>query len=315
MQTESTIPGLEQPEHWFSGHESFAIRHGWLPKAVTRIKEYPDIFLRDDALVLLGVGKNMVRSIRHWALATRVLAEGSFVPGTRSRSITPSALGELLFGDGAADPYLEDPATLWVLHWELSGKKDGPTVWWWMFNELHDVEFTKARVLASLLQYVGRTEGKKIAEQSVSKDIDCLIRSYLTRSDPKEGIAEESLECPLVELGLLQELDDGVLAFNRGEHPSLPPAVVAYATLDYWDRMAPHKNTMTFDQVAYQPGSPGRVFKLTENALSEHLEAIEGLTHKKVTYDVTAGLRQLYRRPPVEALSVLCEYYDKNRGR
>jgi hypothetical protein len=71
-----------------------------------------------------------------------------------------------------------------------------------------------------------------------------------------------------------------------------------------------HKGTMTFDQLAYQPGSPGRVFKLTEDALADHLEAMEKLTGKAITYDVTAGLRQVYRKKPVDPDLILHQHYS-----
>jgi hypothetical protein len=304
----------EPSSFWFSGHESFRLRHAWLPKAIAEVKKHPDIFQRDEALVWLGVGKNMVRSIRHWALATGVLSEGTFRDGTRIRTISPTDLGVLLFGDGGVDPYLEDPATLWLLHWNLSCHRAGPTMWWWMFNELQDAEFTKDRVLRALHKLIELAGGKPISQNSLSRDFDCFVGTYLSKNEPGNGISEEALECPLTDLGLLQELDEGVLAFNRSEHPSLPSAVVAYATLDYWERIAAHKNTLTFDQLAYQPGSPGRIFRLTENALSEHLDSMEKLTRKIVTYDVTAGLRQLYRRQSVDKLPLLRRYFDGNSG-
>ena len=64
----------------FAGHETFTLRYGWLKKAVDATGKDPEVFLRDDALVTLGVGKNMVRSIRHWCISTRLAQE---VPGTR----------------------------------------------------------------------------------------------------------------------------------------------------------------------------------------------------------------------------------------
>ncbi|HEX8555933.1 MAG TPA: DUF4007 family protein, partial [Sphingomonas sp.] len=247
------------PSFWFSGHESFSLRHSWLPKVVNEIKVHPDLFQNDEALVWLGVGKNMVRSIRHWALATGVLMEGTFKEGTRTRSITPSPIGEFLFGDKGADPYLEDPATLWLIHWNLVSNRDGPTTWWWMFNELQDVEFTKERVVRALAQLAERSGGKPTSINSLNRDFDCFVRTYLSTTEIGGGVSEETLECPLTDLGLLQELDEGVLTFNRNDHPTLPSEIVAYATLKFWGRVGPHKNTLTFDQVAYQPGSPGRV--------------------------------------------------------
>lgn len=50
----------------FSGHETFALRSNWLKKAYDLLQHMPDLFYRDDAFVLLGVGENMVQSIRFW---------------------------------------------------------------------------------------------------------------------------------------------------------------------------------------------------------------------------------------------------------
>ncbi|HEV2293567.1 MAG TPA: DUF4007 family protein [Tepidisphaeraceae bacterium] len=306
-----TTLSSEKTSCWFAGHESFTLRHAWLPKAFTGIREQPDLFLREDAMVTLGVGKNMVRSIRHWALATGILAEGPFFEGTRSRMIESTPLGTLLFGKRGKDPYLEDPATLWLLHWHLASRRDGPTTWWWAFNEYQDTEFTKERMLAALQLHVGRCGWDRVAESSLSRDVDCFIRTYLPSRGTRSSILEDTLDCPFTELSLLHQLDDGVITFNRGEHPTLRSAVVAFSVLDYWDHTAPHKNTLTFDQVAYQPGSPGRVFRLSENVLTDHLEAMEKLTEKAVTYDVTAGLRQMYRRKAVDPIAILRRLYEE----
>ncbi|HUZ00605.1 MAG TPA: DUF4007 family protein, partial [Thermomicrobiaceae bacterium] len=59
----------------FTGHQTFPFRYGWLKKAVDAVRGDPGFFRRGDALVELGVGKNMVESIRHWGLATQVLTE------------------------------------------------------------------------------------------------------------------------------------------------------------------------------------------------------------------------------------------------
>lgn len=300
--------------YWFAGHETFTLRHAWLPKAMKHLRDQSDLFQREDALVTLGVGKNMVKSIRHWATATGVLEEGEPAKGSRTKPLKPSHLGTLLFGGKGIDRYLEDPATLWLLHWKLASTKGGPTTWWWAFNEYQENEFTRERMYAALEQYVERSGFKRVAESSLNADVSCLIRSYLSSRVPRSGVLEDTLECPLTELGLLHELDDGVLAFNRGEHPTLPTAVVAFAVFDYWQRHSSHKKTMTFDQLAYRPGGPGRVFRLTENALTDHLEAMEKLTSKAITYDVTAGLRQVYMRKDVDTDSLLRQHYAEARG-
>jgi hypothetical protein len=98
----------------FSGHETFPFRYPWLKKGFDAVCEDGDVFLREDAITTLGVGKNMVRSIRHWCLAAGVLQENR---GGDRGALKETDLGTLLLADDGRDPYLEDPATLWVLHW------------------------------------------------------------------------------------------------------------------------------------------------------------------------------------------------------
>ena len=56
----------------FGRHESFPLRFGWITKGLDALADDPKIFTREDATVVLGVGKNMVNSIRYWLQATRV---------------------------------------------------------------------------------------------------------------------------------------------------------------------------------------------------------------------------------------------------
>lgn len=98
-------------QYYFSGHETFPFRYPWLKKGFEAARENGDVFLRDDAIAILGVGKNMVRSIRHWCLAAGVLAENR----NGETALQPTDFGKLLLSDRVFDPYLEDPATLWRL--------------------------------------------------------------------------------------------------------------------------------------------------------------------------------------------------------
>jgi hypothetical protein len=135
--------------------------------------------------------------------------------------------------------------------------------------------------------------------------VDCFIRTYVSSRTTKTVILEDSLDCPLAELGLIQELDDGrMFALYRAERPTLPVDVFAHAVFAFWRSWAPTRQSLGFEELAYRPGSPGRVFQLSEDALVEYLERLGECTGDALVYDVTAGLRQLYRRR-VEPLDVL----------
>jgi Protein of unknown function (DUF4007) len=288
-----TIADIHTPA--FAGHETFTLRYGWLSKGVQMVEQHPDLFSRDDALVLLGVGKNMVRAIRYWGFGSGVLEDVESKRG--QKTITqPSSFGQLLLGRNGYDPYLEDSGSLWLIHWNLTSRPEGPTTWYWAFNELQEPEFTREKLRSLLHQFIERASWKRVAESSINRDVDCFLRSYVSGTG-KEKLLEETLESPLTELGLIYEVDTaGTFAFNRGEHPSLENAIFCYCLLDYWGKVALHKNTLTFDQLAYQARSPGRVFKLSENALTEHLEMLVETTEGAITFDNTAGLRQVYRK-------------------
>jgi hypothetical protein len=134
-------------QHSFSGHETFPFRYPWLKKGFDAVREDGNVFLRDDAITTLGVGKNMVRAIRHWCLATGILRDNrQQEPGTLA--ITP--LGELLFADEGLDPYLEDPATLWLLHWHLASNRARATTWFWTFSHYREPEFTREALTSAL---------------------------------------------------------------------------------------------------------------------------------------------------------------------
>src|SRR5262245_4385627 len=109
----------------FSGHETFACRYAWIPKALQAIRTDPNLFAHEDrAMVELGVGKNMVRSIRFWVEAT-----GMAMPSDDG-SLRPTWLGELVFKSDGLDPYMEDIQTLWLIHWNLSTQIRDPLFAW-----------------------------------------------------------------------------------------------------------------------------------------------------------------------------------------
>jgi hypothetical protein len=84
----------------FARHETFHPRFGWLKKGFDAAQENPQVFLKEDAPVTLGVGKNMVKSIRYWCNTFKVLSEDRTAP-----------LGKKLLADGGWDSFLENPAS------------------------------------------------------------------------------------------------------------------------------------------------------------------------------------------------------------
>lgn len=298
----------------FSGHESFPIRFTWLTKAIRR-SELPkdrDVFAREDAMVLLGVGKNMVRSMRFWATSTAMLEPEKST--SRVAKLRPTDLGSFLFGSDGQDPFMEDPATVWLLHWALASNRRLAT-WFFVFNELRDVEFDRKRLLRDLQRQATLRLDRDISPDTLERDIDCLIRTYVPSDPDKRLSREELLDCPLTELDLIRRSGDPhSFVLWRGPHETLPQSVFCYTLLKYWETLPGTANSVSYEQLAYAPGSPGQVFKLSENALIDHLMSLDRITRGAVRYDDTSGVRQIFRSAQLDPMKLLRSHYS-GRGR
>jgi len=279
----------------FSGHETFPLRQMWLKKAFDQAEAGGRVskasFSDDDAIASFGVGKNMVSSIRHWALACDVLRDSGDDP--QYFELSPIAV-EVLRDDGL-DPYAENPTTAWHAHWWLAGKGNRATTWRWLFNHVTAPTFTRQELEAPLEDFARELDPKRrLSASTLSRDLETCLRSYAPRF--AGGSPEDFAEPLLGELGLLQEVHKGQYAFRRGPKTSLHDGLFAYALLDYWDNSADGASSMAFETIAYGEGSPGRVFKLDEDSVAERLMSLSDLTDKFLAWTDTAGLRQVHRK-------------------
>ena len=169
------------------------------------------------------------------------------------------------------------------------------------FGHFHRPDFSK-RELIDFVKSFAEKQSIRVGESSLVRDIDCLLRTYLpVRNGARAEIAEETFDCPLQELGLIQASPDGeFFRFAIGPKPSLPAAVFVFALDDYFTTTKSERNTMSVQECLYGvtngPQSPGQAFKLDENSLVEYIEAVEDMTEGALVLDETAGLKQIYRR-------------------
>lgn len=262
----------------FAGHQTFAFRLGWLKKGLDALTDPAAggslAFSRDDALVTLGVGKNMVQSIRHWLLVMRLAEDAG---QTRGRELKPTELGTFLFGakveEPGRDPFLEDPATLWLLHWQLAGPGSLAFTWAWTFSLLRQYEFGRESLTDALAQAANGRTAKPPSRETLLRDVECLLHTYVTA--PARTLAtafdeDDSLLCPLQGLGLIRAGHGGVgtsrtFTFAIGPKPTLPPAVFFWALLAFWQTAKPSTRALALSDVTFGEGSPGLVFKLDED--------------------------------------------------
>lgn len=289
----------------FSGHETFAFRYSWLKKGVDAVSRDPAIFSDPYAIVKLGVGKNMVSSIRHWCLTAGLIATGE-----AANQYQVTELGQLLFGNEGVDPFLEDTGTLWLLHWLIVSNEQRATTWRWAFGYWNQAEFSREQMLDDLRALIHRQKVGRTTDSSLGRDIDTFLHCYVPTRAGKAAGVEDILSCPLTELKLLRESPvNHRYEFSRGRQPTLPDAVLGYALVEYWERTAKDRDTLTFEDIAYGEGSPARAFRLNEDALLDRLERIDQWTSRAFMFDQTAGLRQVLRRKKLPALRMLSSYF------
>lgn len=283
----------------FARHETFHPRYGWIKKGFDAAARDTGVFLSADAHVRLGVGKNMVRAIRYWCHAFKVVEDDPTAEG-RSTGSCPSPFGQMLLGPQGYDPYLEDLGSLWLLHWRLLQEPCSATAWWFTFF-VHNRQDVSSRALtAELTGYVHDVHPTaRAAESSLRKDANCVLRMFGEAS--AEKVSEESLQCPWAELRLLRPgTESKSYTFRIGAKPGLSDALIAAACLEYASTTTmPGQRTISLGALLNGPGSPGLAFKLNEAVLYTALESVLGEGLGLGLAD-TAGIVQLsYEENPM----------------
>jgi hypothetical protein len=296
----------------FARHDTFAPRYGWIKKGFDLALREPDLFTRADAPVILGVGKNMVRAIRYWCHAFGVLQTVTDEAGCAVARPTSFGLS-LLADDGGYDPFLEDPASLWLLHWRLVNRPELATAWYYTFFLFSRTEFTVVALQEALEAYVRRTFSEaRYASSSYEKDASCLARMYAFQETGGRP-SEETFQSPFTELGLLRRTMHGSYAFSIGPKLSLPDLVVASTCLEFAASVSDAR-TIVLSRLVHEPGSPGMAFKLTESAVYAALESVAART-AGVSLTEAAGVVQLaYDADPVQLAEQLWDEYYASRA-
>ena len=235
----------------FSGHDTFPFRYAWLTKLVNYLEDGKAKIIKEsdkkrlETITDFGVGLNMVKSIKHWSIATKVC----------DKEFNLTEFGKLLFGKkNSFDPYLERVETLWLLHWMISSDET-LTTWYYVFNYHQSIIINK-ETLANDLNSIGKfSKWKGISPNTIKRDIDCFTRTY-TFSNKKGEITEDSLECPLAELGLINSTyTKGEYEIQKGPKLTLSDQIFEYALNDYWSKQT--NQIITFEKLLYDYGSPG----------------------------------------------------------
>lgn len=287
----------------FSGHDTFPLRYGWLFKAVNFTKNRgllstTDVSRASEAIAELGVGKNMVSAMRYWAESCRVITST-----IRDREVVqaPTTLGQALFDEFGADPYLEDIGSIWLIHWLLNSSDDGLTAYRYFFAYSTVMYFEKGKLIEDLADASIRLTGNSdVKKTTIKKDVECFLNTYVGKAqrvaDTGLGkLDEDSFSSPLSELGLIKDVGGGYFQCDFKMQESLPVNIFLFA-LSSW---ASHQFKLSgsvqfsFDEIYAKPHSPGKVFRLSEKALGEILDRAVAMYPSEIAWIDSQGLKQV----------------------
>lgn len=296
----------------FAKHETFHIRDGWLTKGLRISQENPRIFLDPEAPEILGMGKNMVRSLRYWMQATGLTEE------VRRGTLTvqePTMLGKLIRDH---DIYLEREATLWLIHYNLACSRDLATTWYYFFNHFASGNFSREYFLERLSHWVNALpdRSRKVAESSLKKDFATLVKTYLA-DKPGDRTPEDSMECPLTSLGLLssfRELSDEdkritVYRYTSGAAANIHPLVFLYVVLRWQAQNREGARQVSLNNILREPMNAGRIFNIGFSDIEALLGRLFNDYGWRITVTRTGRLDQV-NLPDIEADDVLRDLYE-----
>ncbi len=284
----------------FSGHESFQCRHLWLKKGFDFIKS-GKTFNDEDAVVELGVGKNMVSSIRYWMRAFDLLEGDDQV----------SEFSEFLFGEDGKDHYLEDDASLWLLHYKLL-RKGYATTYSLIFNELRKerMEFSKEN-FSKFIELKSKAELPfQFNKNTIESDFEVFVKLYLgTDSGNKDK--EEIVSGIFPDLRLVRPINrvkqPTLYHIETNEKEDLPNEVLLFVLLS-----DPNIGmSVSLDSLERDYNSVGSIFAINRSGLVQKIESLCE-KHSFLVYKDDAGVRELQLKQRVDPYQILKDYYNGN---
>ena len=287
----------------FKGHETFYIRKGWLYKGLKNVKIKATVFINKDEnpMDVLGIGSNMVKSLRYWLQAVGLTKEAK----ARIRSQSFTSLAEIIWKN---DCYLEEVGTLWLLHYSLATNKDNATAWYYFFNEFKLSEFQKDDFVQMLDSSIKIEYDTTVAKTSLEDDFTCIINTYVSRHkvNPDKVLPESNIDCPFGELGLIDLVDKKEKIFRKAQPRKnmLHPLIVLAIILDQSDG----KNEIRISDLLNEKCNVGKVLNLDVVLLTSYLNQIAQMGHIKVIR--TAGLDVVIITTDLDYLTCGQAYYD-----
>ncbi|WP_090912507.1 DUF4007 family protein [Paenibacillus sp. cl141a] len=283
----------------YARHQSFYIRDKWFSKGLKAVNQEKRFFFDKFAFETIGLGKNMVESLKYWLLAFNVIEEIT-EDGQKVHKLTD--LGRILFEN---DKLLQRNETLAILHYNLIRNiKDQSTVFDWFFNKYKETSVSKPELLNSFITWVSQNETKEISDKSLKRDIDCLIQFYT--KTPDENDPEDVIFCPFSRLGLMKckHSGEGYDTIKKvvPELDNIGIVPMYYILLTYQNLN--ESDLISVDEILNSEFLLGKTFNLTRGKVVEVLNILTNHENYPIQYVRTNNLDyiKLAKVSPIEYL-------------
>ena len=239
----------------------------------------------------------MVASIRHWLRAFGI-CEGD----------QPTWLGNYLFNDtDGKDKFIEDLATLWLLHFNLVFKGEA-SLYKMVFCGLQRErsKFEREQVITyARLKLIEAGKQSVFNENTMKKDIGVLLQNYALPRIPQSN---EDFSSLLMDLDLIRQYSEGKeYYFNVEGKRKVTKEVFLYALLKLKERDG--DNTISFDTIQ---DDIGLAFCMQDFETVEMLKTLASTYSKYLSYSDVAGIEQIQFTAELDCKTVLDDYYGSD---
>ena len=272
----------------FSGHETFHCKNMWLKKGYDFVKN--DGKFNDEACLVLGVGRNMVNSIRYWLRAFNIINRDT-------EEITE--FGKFIFDDELGrDKYLEDESTLWLLHHQLV-HTNYASIYNIIFNEIAKLnpEFN----LVNIQNYLEKNQ-VEFNRNTVKKDFQTFLKTYLSK---EEKNIEDAFSAILVRLELIHQNEKKKYYIQNNKQDEIPEDLILFLILSEPE----FGSSISFNALYSGWNSLGNILGLSYDDLDLKLKALS-TKYVEVNYSSNAGIKEIQiLKDKFSPFEILSEYY------
>ena len=280
----------EENKYRLKRHEGFYLREGWVEKAINALKDGKLAFSKAEGVKTLGIGSNMVKSLRFWLIASGIISD------------TTGELTEMGRAILECDPYLDDLFSWWMVHINLASNYKEAPVFNILFNAPKLKNFNQEALTKVILTTMEEREIDMANSGMAKDDVSVFVRSYVEQvsDDP-----EDNMVCPLSRLSLMKEVKKG-LNFLSASYKKLPMMAVYYAIAKVMENE--ETDSINIDDLISANNSPVKIMNLDKNLLYTYLNDLSraGL----LTINRTAGLNMIYLQGKLTAEQIVRQYFE-----